>query len=134
DLGGDRRAVRLRLVFQQLELGAAVLAKAPDVRDACGLRRLLEELEAVVVAVDQRMPVRLDPLEDLRLRLRDLLEAPEVAEMRGRDQRHDTNVRAHQLHQRSNFAGVIHADLEDRVRSEERRVGKEWRRRWWPAD
>ncbi len=85
----------------------------------CSMPRLArlgeEDVEVVVVGVEHRGAARLEAEENLGLGLGDLADRLEEFEMRRGDRGDHRDVRPHQLHQRRDLAGVVHADLEHAV-------------------
>jgi hypothetical protein len=75
-----------------------------------------------IVAIENGDAARLEPGKDLRLGISDLLDRAEIFQMHRLDRRDDRDVRTHELGQRRDLAGMIHAHLEHRIA---RRLGAE---------
>ena len=82
---------------------------------AGGLRKLVEQLESGVVAVQKRVSTRDDAFKYLRLGGGDVFDGIEIPKVRLGNQRDDRDVRPDQLDQGADFARMVHPDLEDRV-------------------
>ena len=78
------------------------------------LARALQPGELRIVAVEHHRAAGLDALEDFRLGVGDRLDAGKEFQMHRLDRGDDGDLRPHHPDQRLDFAGVIHADLEDR--------------------
>ena len=80
-----------------------------------------------MVGVEHDRAARLEPEEDLGLRLGDGADRGEELEMRRRDSSDNRDVRTNQLDQRRDLAGVVHADLEYGVLGFARHAGEHQR-------
>ncbi|GCC45431.1 hypothetical protein chiPu_0029314 [Chiloscyllium punctatum] len=114
DIRMHRRAGRVQREVDQPRFGTLVGTERDDARDAGLLRLLLQPRELSVVAVEHNGTVRLESGKDLRLGVGDRLDAGEEFQMHRLDRGDDGDVRPHHLHQRSDLAGMVHADLEHR--------------------
>ncbi len=63
---------------------------------------------------------RLDPFKDFGLRVGDRFDRAEMFEMSRGDRGDDRHMRTHELHQRTNFARMVHADFEHAERGFQR--------------
>ena len=70
--------------------------------------------ELRIVAVEHHRAAGLDACKDFRLGVGDRLDAGKELQMHRLDRGDDGDMRPHHPHQRLDFAGVIHPDLEDR--------------------
>ena len=117
DIGFDRRAGIAAASQAEAALRASgIAAEADDAAPRRALRaRFASSAKCVIVAVEDRRAAGLQPLENLGLRLGDGLDAVEEFDMDRRDRGDDRGMRADELGQRRDFAGMVHADLEDGV-------------------
>ena len=111
NVGGDVRAVGSELDADEPRLGARCLAEADDL-GAVFERAVLEPLVMRIVAIDDRGAARLEPAEDFRLGVGDLLHRAEETEMDRRHGGDDGDMRPDQAGQEVDLARMVHADLE----------------------
>ena len=78
------------------------------------LARRCKPGELRIVAVEHHRAAGLDAGKDFRLGVGDRLDAGKELQMHRLDRGDDGDMRPHHPDQRLDFAGVIHADLEDR--------------------
>ena len=104
----------LQRALDQPRVGFLVPAEGHNL-DFRRRRFLRETVEMLAVAIEHGRAARLDTLEDFGLGIRDAVERLKIFQMHGRDSRDDRDLRAHELRQRADFAGMVHAHFENRV-------------------
>jgi len=87
-------------------------AEGKNARNPLRARMRLQPLELRIVGRKNGHTPGLDALKDFRFGVRDRFDRPEIFEMRGRDGRNHRHMRPDLLHQCTNFASVVHAELE----------------------
>ena len=101
-----------RMAHRAARRPCALFAERDDARDAGRLGGRGELRKLAVVAIEHGGAARLEPEEDLRLGVGDLFQRAEIFQMHRRDRGDDRHMRAHQLGERRDLAGMVHADLE----------------------
>ena len=125
ELEGDHRAGPGRLDVAEAQAGIRMMAEGHDPcrSERFGLRT--KKVEERIVAIENRRAAGLQPLEDFGLCVGNVRDAVEELDMDGLDGGHDGDVRPDHRCQRTDFTGMIHADLAYR----EVRVGRHPRQR-----
>ena len=113
NIGRHDGAVGGQLDIDQLSIRAPGLAKRQE--DA-GARLACHGVETAVlrrVARNDREAARFQPLKDFRLGVGDGFQTAKVFKMHRRDGSDHCHMRAHHLHERADFIGMVHADFKD---------------------
>ena len=115
----------MQLHFAQTIVGPGVLAECGNVFDTSLFGQFFQLFEALVITIEKRIAAWNYAFENLRLSNGDFFQIGEMTKMCRCNQRDQRHMRAHHLHQRTNFVVMVHADFENAVI----RIGRHARKR-----